>query len=199
MVKKLILASKNPGKISEIQSVFAKDGIQVISLLDIHFAQEIIEDAQTFEGNALKKALAIHAFTNEAVLADDSGLCVDALNHEPGVFSARYGGERKDDQQNMQLLLHNLLAVQYENRGAEFVCAMAFITPSSQQFIKRGVLRGHIIDSPRGSNGFGYDPIFFLDAQQKTMAELTMAEKNQISHRSQAINKIKPFILENLG
>jgi XTP/dITP diphosphohydrolase len=161
--------------------------IELLSLFDINFHDEIEETESTIEGNALLKARAIYTKTQLNCFADDSGLLIDALNGEPGVYSARYAGEPKNDEANLQKVLHQLSGV--ENRKAHFKTVMALII-DGKEFLCEGVINGSIISTKKGSNGFGYDPIFVPDGYSKTFAELDFKEKSTISHRALALNKM---------
>ncbi|GAA0601294.1 XTP/dITP diphosphatase [Virgibacillus siamensis] len=192
-MKEIIVATKNPGKAEEFRSFFVKYDIKTVSLLDlIEPVEDIEETGTTFEANAALKAEQIADKMNTPVLADDSGLVVDALDGRPGIFSARYAGEPKDDQANLEKVLHELEGV--ANRQARFVCVLAVAIPGKETIFKRGVCEGSLISEPKGENGFGYDPIFIPDGYRKTMAQLTADKKNEISHRSNAIMKLEEWI-----
>ncbi|WP_174613964.1 XTP/dITP diphosphatase [Virgibacillus ihumii] len=192
-MKEIIIATKNAGKAEEFRSFFAKYDIEAISLLDLTEPVEDIEETgTTFEENAALKAEQIAEKLSTPVLADDSGLMVDALNGRPGIFSARYAGEPKDDQANLEKVLREL--ERSANRQARFVCVLAVAIPGEETFFKRGVCEGSLIMEPRGGNGFGYDPIFVPDGFTTTMAQLSSDEKNNISHRSDAIMKLEEWI-----
>ncbi|GAF64136.1 nucleoside-triphosphatase [Bacillus sp. TS-2] len=191
MSQQIIIATKNLGKAKELQAIFAEDGWEVKTLLDYPEVPDIVEDGSTFEENAFKKAKTIADAFGLPVLADDSGLIVDALNGEPGVYSARYAGEAKDDQANIEKVLENLQGVPMEKRTARFHCTLAYVQPSGEHYYFNGTCPGLIAESPQGSGGFGYDPIFYLKEKNKTMAEITSEEKNKISHRAMAIKELK--------
>jgi XTP/dITP diphosphohydrolase len=190
----LILASRNKKKIREMEAILAGHfpDVRVLSLDDIGFEGDIEEDGTTFEENALIKArTALAASGNRiAAIADDSGLAVDALNGEPGVYSARYAGEHGDDAANNALLLKNLAHLPPEQRTARFVCCIALVYPDGREMTVRGETQGLIIDEARGEGGFGYDPYFYYEPFGKTFSELTADEKNGISHRGRAIAKL---------
>ena len=190
----LILASRNKKKIREMEAILATHfpGIHILSLDDIGFEGDIEEDGTTFEENALIKArTALAASGNRiAAIADDSGLAVDALNGDPGVYSARYAGGHGDDAANNALLLKNLAHLPVEQRTARFVCCIALVYPDGREITVRGETEGLIIDDARGRGGFGYDPYFYYQPFGKTFSELTADEKNAISHRGKAIGKL---------
>ncbi|MBP2002921.1 XTP/dITP diphosphatase [Halobacillus andaensis] len=194
-MKELVVATKNEGKVAEFRSMFSKYGIEVKSLLDFNEPiKDIVEDGDTFEENAAIKAEAI-AFQYEIpVVADDSGLEIDALNGEPGIYSARYAGEEKNDQKNLEKVLSQMEGVPESERTARFVCAVAVARPNHETFVKRGTCEGVIANCPRGTEGFGYDPIFIPKGSNRTMAEHSAEEKNSISHRKNAIVKIEQWL-----
>lgn len=189
-MKKIILATRNKGKIREIRSLFASADIEIMSLDDIQGCPDIIEDGDTFKDNAFKKAHGIAEVTGFMALADDSGLEVDALSGAPGVHSARFAGEGADDEANNRKLLDMLQGVSEEKRTARFRCVIVLYDPSGRWISAEGVCEGVISSAPKGENGFGYDPIFFLPGVGCTMAELTKEEKNSLSHRSMALKKL---------
>ena len=187
-MKKIAVASNNKHKIEEIRAMLAEiygGALEVKSLSEIGFSGDITEDGETFEENAAIKARAAAALGYIAI-ADDSGLCVDALNGAPGVYSARFAGEPCDDRKNNDKLLELLSDVPESRRGAKFVSVICCVTPDGQTVTARGECPGRILFSRRGSGGFGYDPLFFCELG-KTFAELTPAEKNRISHRARAM------------
>ncbi|WP_088103746.1 XTP/dITP diphosphatase [Halalkalibacter urbisdiaboli] len=190
MEKEVIVATKNKGKVKEFSQLLSKEGVVVKSLLDYPEIPDIIEDGQTFTENAAKKAETIAEKFNSTVIADDSGLIVDALGGKPGVFSARYAGEEKDDIANMEKVLNQLLDLPDSDRTARFYCAIAVAIPNSETRIYEGACEGYITREPRGKNGFGYDPIMYIPEKEKTMAELAADEKNKISHRSKALKAL---------
>jgi XTP/dITP diphosphohydrolase len=185
---KLVLATRNEGKIAELRRIL--DGIDVVGLDAFPGAPDVPETELTFKGNALLKARAIAAHTGMPAVADDSGLCVDALNGMPGVFSARWAGRHGDDQANLDLVLGQLSDVAAEHRGARFVCVAAIAWPAGREEAVEGRLDGHVIASPRGTNGFGYDPIFVPDGESRTTAEMPPEEKDAISHRGKAFRAL---------
>jgi XTP/dITP diphosphohydrolase len=190
----VVIATKNPGKLREIQAILAPLGLNVLSLSDFPEIPEIIEDGQTFEENAMKKAVAIALQTGRVAIADDSGLAVDALQGRPGVFSSRYAGEEATDLERYQKLLKEMSGIPEEKRGAAFVCAIAVSSPEGKAETLVGRCRGEIALAPRGSHGFGYDPVFYLPELGKTMAEVPPEVKNRISHRAQALEKLKSIL-----
>ena len=196
MTKKIILATRNRGKIKEIRSLFASTGIEIMSLDDIKGCPDIVEDGDTFKDNAFKKARGITEATGLIALADDSGLEVDALNGAPGVYSARFAGEGASDEANNRKLLDMLQGVSDEKRTARFRCVVVLYDPSGRWISADGVCEGVILDILKGENGFGYDPVFFLPWLGRTMAELTKEEKNSISHRAMALKKLKAGLPE---
>lgn len=191
---KIVIATSNKNKVIEIKDKFLslKD-LEIIPVSEYRDVPEIIEDADTFSGNALKKARIIRDFTGEISLADDSGLVVDALNGEPGVYSARYGGENLTDRDRYILLLDKMKGIEKEKRTARFICAIAMALPDGREFVKEGKCEGLITCDPAGSGGFGYDPVFFIPESGATMAEITLAEKNRISHRANALEAAYRF------
>ena len=191
---KICIASGNRGKIAELNKLLSEYitdvDIELVSLKDVGFTGEIVEDGETFEENALIKARAASSFSGLPAIADDSGLIVNALNGEPGVYSARYAGEPCDDQKNNEKLLENLKGI--GERSAAFVCVIAFVVPEGQPLsgdpiIGLGYCPGEILFNPRGNGGFGYDPLFWVDSLGKTFAEMSADEKNALSHRGAAI------------
>ncbi|AIF43279.1 XTP/dITP diphosphatase [Virgibacillus sp. SK37] len=195
-MKEIIIATKNKGKADEFKSFFKKYGVSVKSLLDFQEVMpDVDETGSTFEENAALKAEEISAMLSIPVLADDSGLVIDALNGEPGIYSARYAGEPKNDQANLNKVLQELQNVPKDNRKARFVCVLAIAMPGEATVFRTGYCEGEIAFSPRGEHGFGYDPIFIPQGCNYTMAELSAKEKNEISHRSNAINQLEDWII----
>lgn len=190
--KKLLVATGNKGKLKEIREILS--GVEVLGLFDLPFSLEIEEDGDTFYDNALKKASVLAEKMSVPVLADDSGLEVDALGGEPGVYSARYSGENATDESNTQKLLCALKSVPYENRTARFVCVMCLVMPDGTVYDTRGESEGIILTTPQGDNGFGYDPVFYNEFYKKTFAEMTIDEKNTISHRGIALEKMREIL-----
>jgi XTP/dITP diphosphohydrolase len=198
---RLVLATANPHKLTELTRILAVGHIdvQVSSLAEFPGAPEVAETGATFAANALLKAHAIAQFTGLAAVADDSGLCVDALNGMPGVLSARWSGRHGDDAANLSLLLAQLADVSDERRGAQFACAAALVLPGGRERVSEGVVTGRLIREPRGQNGFGYDPIFVPGSADITTAEMDPAEKDRISHRGKALRGLAPAIAALVG
>lgn len=190
----LVFASNNKNKIKEIQ-LLLPDSIQILSLEDIGCTEDIPETADTIEGNAMLKANYVTEKYGYDCFADDSGLEVQALNGEPGVFSARYAGEPKNDENNIDKLLSNLKGI--ENKSANFKTVIC-LNSKGEQHLFTGIINGTIIEERIGTNGFGYDPIFVADGYQKTFAELALEEKARISHRGIAVQKLIHFLQQNL-
>jgi XTP/dITP diphosphohydrolase len=193
-VREIIIATKNAGKVKDFETLFSPKGFKVKSLLDFPEIEDVEETGVTFAENAKLKAEAISSALNKPVIADDSGLAIDALNGEPGVYSARYAGENKDDNANIEKVLQKLNDVPFEKRTARFHCALAIAVPGKRTEIVEGTCEGHILEEKRGENGFGYDPIFFVEKWRCSMAELTKEQKNQISHRANALKRLAPLI-----
>ncbi|AIM15808.1 XTP/dITP diphosphatase [Neobacillus sp.] len=189
-MKEVIIATKNPGKAKEFEKIFASRGVAVRTLLDFPELPEVEETGSTFEENAVLKAETISKALNKMVIGDDSGLIVDALGGKPGIYSARYAGEPKNDQKNIEKVLSELKGVEEESRTARFYCALAVAIPGQETYTVSGTCEGRILEEPRGSNGFGYDPIFYVPEKGVSMAELSSNEKNQISHRANALKKL---------
>src|SRR5690606_26304223 len=194
MDRKVIIATKNKGKAKEFEALFSKFNLEVLTLLDIENAPDVEETGATFEENAALKAEAISQFTRSIVVADDSGLVVDALDGRPGIYSARYAGEEKNDEANINKLLSELKDVQQEERTARFYCALAVAIPEEETLVVAGKCEGLIMNERRGTNGFGYDPVFYVPSLQQTMAELSSEQKNSISHRANALKNLQPLI-----
>ncbi|PYZ99118.1 non-canonical purine NTP pyrophosphatase [Alteribacter lacisalsi] len=190
-MSEVLIATKNPGKVKEFEAFFAEKDIKVRSLLDLEEPEDVIEDGETFEDNAVKKAEAIGKAAGLPVIADDSGLEVDALNGAPGVYSARYAGKEKNDEANNLKLLREMEGVPPEKRTARFVCALAVYLPGNRSFVLRGTCEGLIAEERKGEHGFGYDPLFYVPSSEKMMAELTSEEKNTLSHRAKALQLLE--------
>lgn len=194
-MKEIIIATKNKGKAKEFIDFFSVYGVQARSLLDLaEKIPDVKETGSTFEENAALKSEEISSLLNVPVLADDSGLEVDALNGEPGIYSARYAGEIKDDALNIDKVLTNLIDVPLERRTARFICVLALTLPGEKTTLYKGVCEGSIATAPSGENGFGYDPIFIPRDFTNTMAELTPGQKSKISHRKNAIEQLNNWI-----
>ncbi len=189
-MKELVVATRNAGKLREIRHLLEGDGIEVVGLDAFPEIPEIEEDGATFAANATKKAETVAQLTGCPCLADDSGLTVEALGGEPGIHSARYAGVQGDDTANNAKLLRELAGVPAARRQAAFCCVMALSLPGAGTRLFEGRVAGRILDAPRGSGGFGYDPLFLVDGFEQTMAELPLVEKNRISHRGQALRQV---------
>ena len=206
-MSQVFLASRNARKLAEMERILREHlpSIKVLGLDDVPPYDEPVEDQPTFEGNALLKARAALAHTGLPSLADDSGLCVDALNGMPGVLSARWAGPPLDskegaDARNNELLLAQLEDVPDGRRGAHFTCAVAFCHPTAGELVVEGQMSGHVIRETRGTGGFGYDVLFVADAHPgPTTAELSVADKDAISHRGKALREIAPRVAALLG
>jgi XTP/dITP diphosphohydrolase len=193
-MKELVVATRNRGKLEEIRAVLAGVMETVYCSADFPDFPDTVEDGATFVENARKKAREAMLFTGLPALADDSGLAVDALKGAPGVYSARFAGENADDAANNRKLLAELKGVPTDKRQAAFICAMAFVTPEGSEQIFTGRVEGHILAEERGGGGFGYDPLFWVDGFERTMAELALEEKNGISHRGQALRQFREYL-----
>lgn len=192
-----MLATKNRGKIEEFISLLRGVFQKIMTLTDLDSAPDIVEDGNTFRENALKKARSISEFTQKLVLADDSGLEVEALGGRPGIFSSRYAGEGARDKDNIDKLLRELSGL--SNRKGRFVCSIALVSPDGKEIVAEGACEGIIIDEPRGESGFGYDPVFLIPEMNKTFAELGPEEKNRISHRARAVKALISLINRQEG
>ncbi len=199
-VRRVMLATRNPGKRAELARILAASGIDVAlaTLDEFPDAPEVAETGRTFAENALLKARSAAAFSGLAAVADDSGLCVDALNGMPGVLSARWAGGHGDDQANLDLVLAQLTDVADRDRGAHFACAAALVLPAGSERVVEGRLFGRLARAPRGKHGFGYDPIFLPDSSELTTAEMEPAAKDAISHRGRALRALAPVIADLL-
>ena len=189
-MRQLVVATRNAGKLREIRHLLEGEGVEVLGLDAFPELPEVDEDGDTFAANAAKKAETIARLTGRACLADDSGLTVAALNGEPGVHSARYAGRQGDDAANNARLLRELEGVPEGRRQAAFCCVMALCLPGEPTRFFEGRVAGRILAAPRGTGGFGYDPLFLVDGFDRTMAELPLAEKNRVSHRGQALRQV---------
>ncbi|MEH6907253.1 XTP/dITP diphosphatase [Neobacillus drentensis] len=201
-MKEVIIATKNPGKAKEFEHIFSARGIVVRTLLDYPEIPEIEETGVTFEENAILKAEAVSQALGKMVIGDDSGLMVDALEGRPGIYSARYAGEPKNDQNNTDKVLSELKGLPEEKRSARFYCALAVAVPGQEPMTVSGTCEGRILEERRGTNGFGYDPVFYVPEKGVAMAELSSDEKNKISHRANALKKLDVVldsILEKAG
>ena len=187
MAERFVLATHNPGKLKEMSGILEKFGIEVVMPADLGVVVDVEETGTTFAENAMLKAKAICAASGLPAIADDSGLCVDALNGAPGVYSARYGGEGLDDPGRYRLLLNNLRGM--GTRAAHFACAVACAFPNGDEITAEGRCDGAIAFAPMGEGGFGYDPVFLVPEKRKTFAQMTAEEKAEISHRGRALEK----------
>lgn len=190
----IIIATRNKGKAKEFESLFNKKGYQIKTLLDFPDVPDVEETGETFQENALLKAETIAQQFNTLVLADDSGLVVKALHGQPGVYSARYAGEEKNDAKNNAKLLIELADMKGNDREAKFHCSLALAKPDAESLVIDGHLHGEIADVPRGDNGFGYDSLFFVPEKECTLAQLSEEEKNEISHRAAALKKLETLL-----
>ncbi|MEW2356754.1 RdgB/HAM1 family non-canonical purine NTP pyrophosphatase [Spirillospora sp. NPDC029432] len=204
-MSRIVLASRNKAKIVELERILAGQGVEVAGLEAFPDAPDVPETELTFEGNALLKARAIAAHTGLPAVADDSGLCVDALNGMPGVLSARWSGRFGDaaeggkDRANLELVLDQLADVADGERGAHFVCAAALVVPGGAEHVVEGRMHGRVIRAPRGTGGFGYDPIFLTEDGDRTSAELSPEEKDAISHRGRAFRALAELLPDALA
>jgi XTP/dITP diphosphohydrolase len=199
MTVRLVLATRNAHKVGELADILRATGLDVELLPLPDDAPEVVEDGLTFAENALKKARSAAAATGLPSVADDSGLCVDALNGMPGVFSARWAGVGRDDAANLRLVLDQVADVPDEHRGAHFTCAAAVAMPSGEERVVEGRMTGVLIRTPRGTGGFGYDPAFVPLGHELTTAEMPAEEKNAISHRGEAFRALAPVLRELLA
>ena len=188
-MKQVVIATKNKGKAKDFEAIFAPLGYKVLTLFDVAPDMDIEETGTTFEENAVLKAEIVAKELNTFVIADDSGLQIDSLNGEPGVYSARYAGDH-DDAANIIKVLNNLEGVPEEGRTARFCCCLAITGPEHKTQTVFGTCEGVILTEKRGDNGFGYDPIFYVPSMKRTMAEMTAEEKGSISHRGNALHKL---------
>src|SRR6478672_11991681 len=195
-MSKLLLASRNAKKLAEMRRIVepAVPHLHVLGLDDVATYDEVPETGATFADNALIKAREGFAHTGLPTVADDSGLTVDALNGMPGVLSARWSGRHGDDLANLELVLGQLADTPDDRRGAAFVCAAALVTPGGEEIVVHGEWTGYLVRAPRGTNGFGYDPIFVPDGEDRTSAELTPEEKDALSHRGRALRALLPHL-----
>ena len=193
---KVVLATRNAHKVAELQRILAPYDVALVSLDDVGVTDEVAETGATFADNALLKARAAAAGSGLVAIADDSGIAVDALNGMPGVLSAYWAGRARDDAANLRLLLEQIEDVPDERRGAAFVCAAAAVTPDGREVVVEGRLEGVLVRAPRGSNGFGYDPVFVPTGYDRTNAELAPEEKDAISHRGKAFRALAPRLVE---
>ena len=196
----IVLATTNKKKVEEIKKIFGPmdTASKIFTLDDFPAMEDVIEDGDTFEANAIKKAKQIASATGMTALADDSGLAVDALDGAPGVYSARYAGEDADDKANNDKLLDALKDIPEEKRGAQFVCCIALAT-AEETHTFMGYVKGRIGREPKGASGFGYDPLFYPEGSDRTFAEMGAEDKNAISHRANALQELQHFLLTKRG
>ena len=194
-MKKIVFATGNKDKMREIREIMADCDVEIISMKEAGINVDIVENGTTFEENALIKAKAIAEHTDAIVLADDSGLEIDALNKEPGIYSARYMGEDTSYTVKNRNLIERLEGVPKEQRTARFVCAIAAVLPGGKELVTRQTMEGYIGYEPEGENGFGYDPIFFLEEYGCSSAALSREQKNAISHRGKALRAMRDMLL----
>lgn len=194
MEHRIVFATSNEGKMREIREILRSLGAEILSIKEAGVHVDIVEDGETFEANAVIKAKAVWEKTGGIVLADDSGLEIDYLNGEPGVYSARYMGEDTSYEIKNWNLIHRLKGVPEEKRTARFACVIAAVLPDGRVLTTRGTMEGHIAHEPAGEGGFGYDPILMLPEYGKTSAEITMEEKNAISHRGKALRAMRELL-----
>lgn len=192
---KIVFATANAGKVKEIKEILADFSVEVVSLKEMGITADIEENGKTFEENSLIKAREICKLTGFPALADDSGLEVDYLNGEPGIYSARYLGYDTDYDYKNNYIINQLKEAKDAERTARFVCVISLVLPDGREFVKKGVMEGQIGYEIKGENGFGYDPIFYLPEHGKTSAELSAEEKNKISHRGKALREMKDLIV----
>ena len=193
-MKKIIFATTNNGKLKEIKEILSDFDIEVVSMKEMNITTDIEENGTTFEENSLIKAREVSKLSGLPALADDSGLEVDYLNGEPGIYSARYLGRDTDYDYKNNYIIDKLKEAKGKERAARFVCVISLVLPDGREFVKKGIMEGEIAYGIKGGNGFGYDPIFFLPEYGKTSAEISREEKNKISHRGKALRAMKELI-----
>jgi XTP/dITP diphosphohydrolase len=194
-----VVATRNPGKVAELRRILEPYDVDLVDLDAFPDAPDVAETGDSFAANALLKAHAVAEATGLVAIADDSGLAVDALNGMPGIFSARWSGRHGDDAANLRLVLAQLTDVPDERRGAAFICAAAAASPDGRELVVEGRMSGSLIRTPRGSTGFGYDPVFVPVDDERTTAEMSAAAKDAISHRGQAFRALAPRLAELLA
>ncbi len=193
---RILIATTNLGKVKEIRDLVKDLPVMFLALTDVGDVPDVVEDGDTFEENALKKARLIAEATGLATLADDSGLCIDALDGRPGVLSARYAGENATDEEKYLRVLEEMRNVPDDRRSARFVCALAIASPDGREKLFLGVCDGRITREPRGTGGFGYDPIFYYEEAGCTFAEIDRESKNRVSHRGRALRELAKYLEE---
>lgn len=191
---KIVFATTNEGKVKEIKEILAGFPIEVVSMKEMNITADVEENGATFEENSLIKAREVSKITGLPAMADDSGLEVDYLNGEPGIYSARYLGRDTDYNYKNNYIIEKLKNAKDEERSARFVCVISLVLPDGREFVKKGVMEGRIAYEIKGENGFGYDPVFYLPEYGMTSAELSGEEKNKISHRGKALRAMKELI-----
>ena len=196
MMDKIVFATTNEGKVKEIKEILEGFPVEVVSMKEMNITTDVEENGTTFEENSLIKAREISKLTGLPALADDSGLEVDYLNGEPGIYSARYLGRDTDYNYKNNYIIDQLKESEDKERSARFICVISLVLPDGREFVKKGVMEGRIGYEIKGENGFGYDPIFYLPEYGKTSAELSSDEKNKISHRGKALRAMKEVIAE---
>lgn len=196
MMDKIVFATTNEGKVKEIKEILEGFPVEVVSMKEMNITTDVEENGTTFEENSLIKAREISKLTGLPALADDSGLEVDYLNGEPGIYSARYLGRDTDYNYKNNYIIDRLKEAEDKERSARFICVISLVLPDGREFVKKGVMEGRIGYEIKGENGFGYDPIFYLPEYGKTSAELSSDEKNKISHRGKALRAMKELIAE---
>jgi len=194
-MKRLIIASNNEGKVKEIREEFSNLNFEIVSLKDLGLNITVVEDQPDFAGNSYKKAKVVSEYTGEIALADDSGLEVEALGNKPGVYSSRFAGEHATDDENNAMLLGLMKDLPLEKRKARFRCVITMYWPNGFYLQSEGICSGKIGYTPAGNGGFGYDPLFIVEGLNKTMAELTLEEKNKISHRAMALKAMQSLLI----
>lgn len=192
----IVIASRNKKKIEELRRILQGLPIEILSVDDFPHLEEVVEDGNSFEENALKKARYVYQTTGLPALADDSGLEVEALGGKPGVFSARYAGENATDEENVNKLLIEMKEIPEDKRKARFVCCIAFVSSKGEEQVFWGYAKGKITKEPRGKLGFGYDPVFIPEGYKLTFAELPPEEKDRLSHRRKALDKLKKYLVK---
>lgn len=193
----IVVATRNRKKLEEIRRILEGLPVKLFTVEDFPGCPEVEESEDTFEGNALKKAQAVAAFTGRTAIADDSGLEVYALNGAPGVYSARYAGEKASDRENLEKLLREMSSVPDDQRGARFVCVIALAFPDGTVKTFHGHVEGRIGRTPLGSSGFGYDPVFYPEGHERTFAQMSSEEKDSMSHRGRAIEKLREYLIRH--
>lgn len=199
MTVRVVLATRNAGKLVELRRLLEPHGVELVGLDAVPPYEPAPETAPDFAGNAVAKAREAVAATGLPAVADDSGIAVDALNGMPGVLSARWAGRHGDDAANLDLLLGQLADVPEERRGARFVCAAAYALPDGRYEVVEGVVTGRVLRAPRGTGGFGYDPVFLPDGEERTTAQMSASEKDAVSHRGRALRELAPRLVRALA